>query len=398
MDIAADRHRLGVELLARRTTPRPAHLAPEASSSPSQLAQLVVNLDGAPPRLAAFRGAPCVNLFASEMRRAARRDAAADRRPDNPDIAFVGVATQDQLDKALQMAERTAITYPWVQDPDGDFFYAARAAGMPTTLADLRRGRGARRQDGQLLEPDRAPAVDRCLPRLGPCGCDRDRRPVRAGLHRRHGGHGEPVRVRHAPGLPRVLPRHRPGRRRQVRRQRRPGPAGGRGGVGRVPAPVHRGRRPGLVDLVQRRRLLPVAHRGHRRGAARAGHRLPGGLGAQAGLPRLDKGGPNRGLWSMFLFGLSYAIASLSCTIGPFTSRGRLHLLPRLVRRRGRHLRGLRPGHGAAAHGAHHHPGAGPARDGHPAAQRPAVHPADLRRDHGLPVPTSPGTGVYEIR
>ena len=37
-------------------------------------------------------------------------------------------------------------------------------------------------------------------------------------------------------------------------------------------------------------------------------------------LPRLDKGGHSQGLWSMFLFGLSYAVASLSCTIGPFTS------------------------------------------------------------------------------
>lgn len=53
----------------------------------------------------------------------------------NPDVAFLGVDTQDQLDKATEMAERTAITYPWVQDPDGNFFYAARAAGMPTTLA-----------------------------------------------------------------------------------------------------------------------------------------------------------------------------------------------------------------------------------------------------------------------
>lgn len=53
----------------------------------------------------------------------------------NPDVAFLGVDTQDRLDKALQMAERTAITYPWVQDPDGAFFHAARAAGMPTTLA-----------------------------------------------------------------------------------------------------------------------------------------------------------------------------------------------------------------------------------------------------------------------
>ncbi len=37
-------------------------------------------------------------------------------------------------------------------------------------------------------------------------------------------------------------------------------------------------------------------------------------------VPRLDKGGRTRGLWSMFLFGLSYAVASLSCTIGPFTT------------------------------------------------------------------------------
>ena len=37
-------------------------------------------------------------------------------------------------------------------------------------------------------------------------------------------------------------------------------------------------------------------------------------------LPRLDQGGRTRGLGSMFVFGLSYAIASLSCTIGPFTA------------------------------------------------------------------------------
>ena len=37
-------------------------------------------------------------------------------------------------------------------------------------------------------------------------------------------------------------------------------------------------------------------------------------------LPRLDRGGRNRGLWSMFLFGISYAIASLSCTLPVFSS------------------------------------------------------------------------------
>ncbi|MCU1497847.1 MAG: putative cytochrome c biosis protein [Acidimicrobiales bacterium] len=37
-------------------------------------------------------------------------------------------------------------------------------------------------------------------------------------------------------------------------------------------------------------------------------------------LPRLDKGGRDRGLWSMFLFGVSYAVASLSCTLPVFSS------------------------------------------------------------------------------
>lgn len=53
---------------------------------------------------------------------------------DNPDIAFLGVDTQDRLADAKVMADRTGITYPWVQDPKGDFFFAAQSAGMPTTF------------------------------------------------------------------------------------------------------------------------------------------------------------------------------------------------------------------------------------------------------------------------
>lgn len=52
----------------------------------------------------------------------------------NPDLQFLGVDTLDQPEKARAMVERTGITYPWVQDRDGDFFYEAKAAGMPTTF------------------------------------------------------------------------------------------------------------------------------------------------------------------------------------------------------------------------------------------------------------------------
>jgi cytochrome c biogenesis protein CcdA len=34
--------------------------------------------------------------------------------------------------------------------------------------------------------------------------------------------------------------------------------------------------------------------------------------------PKLDRGGRSRTVWSMYVFGISYAIASLGCTIGPF--------------------------------------------------------------------------------
>jgi thiol-disulfide isomerase/thioredoxin len=59
----------------------------------------------------------------------------------NPDVAFFGVDTQDRLDRALELAAQTGITYPWVQDPTGNFFYEAGATGMPTTLLLDRRGR-----------------------------------------------------------------------------------------------------------------------------------------------------------------------------------------------------------------------------------------------------------------
>lgn len=60
---------------------------------------------------------------------------------DNPDVAFLGVDTQDRLDKAKDLVAQTGITYPWVQDPSGNFFYEASATGMPTTLLLDRRGR-----------------------------------------------------------------------------------------------------------------------------------------------------------------------------------------------------------------------------------------------------------------
>lgn len=45
-----------------------------------------------------------------------------------------------------------------------------------------------------------------------------------------------------------------------------------------------------------------------------AGYRLP------FTTPKLDTGEKDRTVWSMFVFGVAYAIASIGCTIGPFTA------------------------------------------------------------------------------
>jgi len=50
-----------------------------------------------------------------------------------------------------------------------------------------------------------------------------------------------------------------------------------------------------------------------------AGIAFVAGWSPTFGLPRLDQGGRSRGMWSMFVFGISYAIASLSCTLPAFT-------------------------------------------------------------------------------
>ncbi len=51
-----------------------------------------------------------------------------------PRVALVGIDVQDRLDYAKKMAKQTGITYPWLRDDEGDFFYAAQGTQLPKTL------------------------------------------------------------------------------------------------------------------------------------------------------------------------------------------------------------------------------------------------------------------------
>lgn len=99
---------------------------------------LAANLDGRPMvvNLWAHSCAPCIEEM--PLLEAAHQE--------HPSVGFLGVhvndpAPSDQLEKAKGLATQTGITFPWVQDPDRNFFFEAKAAGMPTTLFLDERGR-----------------------------------------------------------------------------------------------------------------------------------------------------------------------------------------------------------------------------------------------------------------
>lgn len=49
-------------------------------------------------------------------------------------VAFLGVDLQDDRALARDLAERTGVTYPLAEDPDGSLFARVGGLGMPTTL------------------------------------------------------------------------------------------------------------------------------------------------------------------------------------------------------------------------------------------------------------------------
>ncbi|MBW3620263.1 MAG: TlpA family protein disulfide reductase [Actinobacteria bacterium] len=51
------------------------------------------------------------------------------------DVRFVGIDREDpNVEAALALASETGVTYDLVADPDGSFFRAVKARGMPTTV------------------------------------------------------------------------------------------------------------------------------------------------------------------------------------------------------------------------------------------------------------------------
>lgn len=103
--------------------------------------------------LADLRGRPVVvNLWASTCAPCVREMPALEsvHQAAGDEVAFVGVAVNDRVDDALELAERTGVTYPLVADADGSFFVDAGATLLPTTLVLDQDGAVVRRLVGEI--------------------------------------------------------------------------------------------------------------------------------------------------------------------------------------------------------------------------------------------------------
>jgi thiol-disulfide isomerase/thioredoxin len=66
------------------------------------------------------------------------------------DVTFVGVAVNDRVDAALELAADTGVTYALVADPSGELFTGAGATLLPTTLVLDADGDVVRRLSGEI--------------------------------------------------------------------------------------------------------------------------------------------------------------------------------------------------------------------------------------------------------
>ncbi|MGN6693955.1 MAG: TlpA family protein disulfide reductase, partial [Aquihabitans sp.] len=110
----------------------------DAIDSQKVLSQPLEQLDGGTTDLASLQdGKPMlVNLWQSTCSPCVHEmPMLNDAQADNPDVTFIGVATQEpSLKDAKALAKQTGITYPWLLDDMGGVFYEANGKGMPTTL------------------------------------------------------------------------------------------------------------------------------------------------------------------------------------------------------------------------------------------------------------------------
>ena len=110
--------------------------------------------EGADPvELTALGGLPVVvNFWASSCSPCVREMPALEsvHLAAGDAVSFIGVAVNDRVDDALDLADRTGVTYLLAADPQGEFFVAAGATLLPTTIVLDGDGEVVRRLTGEV--------------------------------------------------------------------------------------------------------------------------------------------------------------------------------------------------------------------------------------------------------
>lgn len=141
--------------------PSGSETAPTEDGSPVPSLSLEL-FDGEETSLAAYEGTPTVvNFWASWC------PPCVDEMPDLeevdqqfPDVQFIGINTQDELDDARRLAGETGVTFDLAKDPNGELFRAFGVFSMPTTFFVSADGRVLGQHNGSITKDDLVTRVE----------------------------------------------------------------------------------------------------------------------------------------------------------------------------------------------------------------------------------------------
>jgi cytochrome c biogenesis protein CcmG/thiol:disulfide interchange protein DsbE len=114
---------------------------------------VLAGLRGGEVAFADYAGRPIVvNFFASTCAPCVQEmpDIESVKQDVGDDVAFIGVATNDRVDDAVDRVEETGVTWDLANDPRGDFIAQVGGVILPTTVLVGADGRIAEVHGGQI--------------------------------------------------------------------------------------------------------------------------------------------------------------------------------------------------------------------------------------------------------
>jgi len=138
--------------------------APQGTAAPTTTFTL---FDGTTATLADYQGQPVVvNFWASWCPSCVAEMSAAFRPAQQllgDDVAFLGVNTQDERDRALRLVDETGVLFDLAEDPLGELYLALEGIGMPFTVFIDADGNIVHEHNGPLTEQQLVDQIEESL-------------------------------------------------------------------------------------------------------------------------------------------------------------------------------------------------------------------------------------------